>query len=147
MSTPITNTSNSEAQNRNSNFNVFNKNPMTDAVIWGAVGAAGGAGGDYIIQSRVLTNTEKLNSKIKNLEKDIAEISKQENDKHIEKHIKNLQHELDCLKNNKINPKGIRNTAILLGLITFVPQLIINYTILDGEKVYDKVKHPQITQN
>lgn len=34
MSTPITNTSNSEAQNRNSNFNVFNKNPMTDAVIW-----------------------------------------------------------------------------------------------------------------
>lgn len=140
MSTTITSTSNSAAPNRNSNLNVFNKNPLTDAVIWGAVGAAGGAGGDYIIQSRVLTNTDKLNSKIKALEKDIVEISKQENDKHIAKNIKNLQHELDCLKNNRINIKGIRNCALLLGLITFVPQLIINYAMLGGKKVYDKVK-------
>jgi len=113
---------------------VFSSNPLTDATVWGIGGAACSPIASVYGQKQTLNNPEKLKMRIASI-KDEIKLSEGK-----KSNIKSLQHSLECLERGKINIKSLHKWAIGLGLVMFIPQLVINSVIWAGKKGYDKVK-------
>ncbi len=77
-------------------------------------------------EQKVSNNISKVNEKIEKYKK-------------YNKSTKKLEYELKCLNNRKINPNSIKNWAIGIALITFIPQLILNIILYAGKAGYDKI--------
>jgi len=122
-----------DKNNKDSLF-VFSSNPLTDAAVWGMGGAACGPMASVYVQKQTLNNPEKLKMRIESI-KDEIKLSKGP-----KSNIKSLQNSLECLEKGKININLFHKWAIGLGLVMFIPQLIINSVIWAGKKGYDKVK-------
>ncbi len=120
--------------NKKSKLYFFSSNPITDAFVWGGLGAAAGAGIDIYNQKKLLKNESKVNYKIEDITKEIAEYTKNN------LNIKKLEYSLECLKNKKINLNSVKNWAIGVGIVSFIPQLIGNVLFWTGKKGYDRIK-------
>lgn len=118
---------------------LFSNNAFVDAGVQGGVGAIAGAGISLYNQHRTLKNPEKLQVKINKLEEVLVQLSKCEQSNRMNKKIKNLQGDITLLKEGKYNLGSMKNIAILVGVVTFVPTLIGNLVFLGGKKTYDKI--------
>ena len=112
---------------------LFSANPVADAFIWGGAGAAAGAGYGFYSQHKLLKDKARVDSAIEGITSQI-EVYKKHN-----KSIKKLEYSLKCLKNNKINLNSVKNWAVAIGVIAFIPQLICNTLMWAGKKGYDKI--------
>ncbi len=123
----------SDKKKDENNLYICSSNPIYDALIWGGAGAVGGAGFDLVKQYRMLKNEQKVSNNISKVNEKIEKYKK------YNKSTKKLEYELKCLNNRKINPNSIKNWAIGIALITFIPQLILNIILYAGKAGYDKI--------
>ncbi len=115
-------------------------NPIVDSLCWGAFGAAAGAGYSVYSQKKLFKNQENLDRVINSITESIS------NAKANNQNTAKLEKALELLKNKKLNWRSVKNWGIAIGLLAFLPQLLINSLYWAGKKGYDKINEPK-TQN
>ena len=125
-----TNIAQDEIQKQDKLFVVSN-NPVVDAGVWGGIGAASGAIAQTIMEKRLINNKDLLDSRIKELEKDIFEKTKSD------KVLNNAKKALEVYKKGKINFGNIGRLALFMGALSFIPSLLID-SIIWSSKKHDK---------
>lgn len=124
-------------EKKNASPYLLASNPIVDSLGWGALGAAAGAGYSVYSQKKLFKNQENLDRVISSITESIT------NAKANNKNTFTLEKALECLKNKKLNWRSVKNWGIAIGLLAFLPQLLINSLYWTGQKGYNKIKESQ----
>ncbi len=125
-----------QVTNSNSHRNLKAITSITgDAITWGAVGGAIGAGVELASQRKILKNPEMLAKEIVKNSKELLRSDLKPSKK------KFFSNALESLQKGKINYKSVAKTALNHGFWGWtVPTLVFNAVFLAGKAGYDKLK-------